>query len=194
MKFVVTSRPYQDENHPYTDLVASKTVRHLPGEDSKVQSDVRSIIRFRAEELAKKYRLTRKTVGVLVEAISSQNLQTRSFLAIRMAFDLLDSHELMHEGTEEDIIRVVLADIPQNLGDQFDKILDRSPDKEHARRLFCVIHPSRSKETDDIRAQGFVCYNIMAFIYYQLYYGPIPISSSILASIYISDFLYNQKP
>jgi hypothetical protein len=143
LKFVVTSRPYQDENHPYTDLVGSNTIRHLAGEDAKVQSDVQSIIRFKAAELAKKYRLTEKTMDVLVEAISSQNLQTRSFMAVRMAFDLLDSHELMYEGVEEDIIRAVLADIPHTLGDQFDKMLDRSSNKEHARRLFCVILAAR---------------------------------------------------
>ncbi|KAF2442921.1 hypothetical protein P171DRAFT_363088 [Karstenula rhodostoma CBS 690.94] len=143
LKFVVTSRPYQDENHPYANLIASDTIRHLAGEDARVQSDIQSIIRFKAEELAKKYRLAQNTLDILVEAISSQNLQTRSFMAVRMAFELLDSHDLMHEGAGEDIIRAILADIPQTLGDQFDKMLDRSLDKEHARRLFCVILAAR---------------------------------------------------
>lgn len=143
LKFVVTSRPYQDENHPYTNLIASNTTRHLAGENARVQSDIQSIIRFKAEELAKKHRLTQNTLYILIEAISSQNLHTRSFMAVRMAFELLDSHDLMREGAEEDIIRAILADIPQTLGDQFDKMLNKSPNKEHARRLFCVILAAR---------------------------------------------------
>ncbi|OAG01554.1 uncharacterized protein CC84DRAFT_1074976, partial [Paraphaeosphaeria sporulosa] len=143
LKFVVTSRPYQDENHPYTDLITSKTIRHLAGEYARVQSDVQSIIRFKAEELAKKHRLAQNTLEILVEAISNQNLQTRSFMAVRMTFELLDSHELMQESAEKDMIHAILADIPQTLGDQFDKMLDRSRNREHARRLFCVILASR---------------------------------------------------
>ncbi|KAJ4360119.1 uncharacterized protein N0V89_000679 [Didymosphaeria variabile] len=143
LKFVVTSRPYQDENRSYIHLIASDTIRHLAGEDAKLQSDIQAIIRIKAEELAKKHRLTQNTLNILVQTISSQNQQTRSFLAVRMAFELLDSHDLMQEGADEDIIRAILADIPHTLGDQFDKMLNRTPDKEHARRLFCVIIAAR---------------------------------------------------
>ncbi|KAL1592372.1 hypothetical protein SLS60_011451 [Paraconiothyrium brasiliense] len=143
LKFVVTSRPYQGENHPYTDLIASDTIRHLAGEDAKVESDIQAVIHFKAEELAKKYKLTQNTLNMLVQAIACQNLKTRSFLAVRMAFELLESHDLMQKGAEEDLIRAILRDIPHTLGDQFDKMLNRTPDREHARRLICVIIAAR---------------------------------------------------
>lgn len=143
LKFVVTSRPYQDKNHPYTDLTISNRIRHLAGEDARVQSDIQSVISFKAEELASKYQLGQETMHILIETVSSQNRQTRSFMAVRMAFELLDSHELMQERAGEDIIRAILEDIPQTLGDQFDKMLDKTTDREHARRLFCVILASR---------------------------------------------------
>lgn len=143
LKCVLTSRPYLDENHPYADLVAPNIIRHLVGEDAKVQTDVQEVIRFNVEVLARKYQLSQESQRILIESIANQNLQTRSFIAVRMAFELLDSHDLMHEGVEEDIVRAILADIPQSLGDQFDKMLDKSTDKEHARRLFCVILSAR---------------------------------------------------
>ncbi|KAJ4291841.1 hypothetical protein N0V90_009737 [Kalmusia sp. IMI 367209] len=101
LKFVVTSRPYQDQNHPYADLVVSDTIRHLAGENAKVQADIQTVIRFKAEELAKKRQLSQSTLDILVDSISSQNMQTRSFLAVRMAFELLDSHNMMHKGAGE---------------------------------------------------------------------------------------------
>ncbi|KAF1980251.1 hypothetical protein BU23DRAFT_625403 [Bimuria novae-zelandiae CBS 107.79] len=143
LKFVVTSRPYQDKDHPYADLASSDVIRHLAGEIAKVQTDIQTVIRFKAEELAKKHELSKCTLDMLIENISSQNLQTRSFLAVRMAFELLDSHQLMQKGAEEHIVRKILTDIPQFLGDQFDAMLNRSPDREHARRLFCVILAAR---------------------------------------------------
>jgi hypothetical protein len=143
LKFVVTSRPYQDENHPYADLVGSGHITHLAGENARVQSDIQAVIRFKAEELAKKQQLSRSTLDILIERISNQNMQTRSFLAVRMAFELLDSHQQMHQGAGERTIRMILADIPQSLGDQFDEMLNRSLDKEHARRLFCLILAAR---------------------------------------------------
>ena len=143
LKIVVTSRPYQDENHPYTNLESSDIIRHLAGENSKVQADIQAVIHFKAEQLAEKYQLSQSTLDVLIQVVSNQNIKTRSFLAVRMAFELLESHTLMYNGATEDTIRKILADIPQSLGDQFDAMLNRSPNKEHARRLFCVILASR---------------------------------------------------
>lgn len=143
LKLVVTSRPYRDENHPYTDLVASNEVHHLAGENAKVQSDVQAVVRFKAKELTAKLHLSQGALDVLVKELSKQNLQTRSFLAVRMAFELLSSHPLMRDGADEDTIREILKEIPESLGDLFDAMLDRSPDKEHARRIFCVILAAR---------------------------------------------------
>ncbi|KAK1982763.1 ankyrin repeat protein [Colletotrichum cereale] len=139
LRFAVSSRPYQDENHPYADLAASNNTRHLAGEDAQVQSDIRKVIRFKVQELAQKRQLNQSIQNMLVTRLSDQNVQTRSFLAVRMAFELLDSHHRMHKGAGERTIDIILADIPQQLGDQFDEMLKRSLDREHAWRLFSVI-------------------------------------------------------
>lgn len=145
LKFIASSRPYQDESHQYDNLFAPLTgnIRHLVGEDAKFQSDIRQVICSKAEELARKRQLNHSIQELLVERISAQNLHTRSFLAIRMAFELLDSHRRMHKGAGERTIGIILADIPRSLSEQFDKMLSKSLDQQHARRLFCVILAAR---------------------------------------------------
>ncbi|KAK2006409.1 ankyrin repeat protein [Colletotrichum eremochloae] len=137
--FIISSRPYQDENHPYADLVASNNIRHLSGENAQIQSDIRKVIRFKVQELAQKRQLNQSIQDMLIARLSDQNVHTRSFLAVRMAFELLDSHHRMHKGAGKRTIDIILADIPQQLGDRFDEMLNRSLDKEHAWRLFSVI-------------------------------------------------------
>ena len=143
LKLIVTSRPYHDDNHPYVDLKPCKEIHHLAGENAKVQADIQAVVRHKSKELAEKFNLSPGAHDILVQELSKQNLKTRSFLAVRMAFELLLSHNLMRDGANEDTIREILKEIPQSLGDQFDAMLDRSPDKEHARRLFCVILTAR---------------------------------------------------
>ncbi|KAJ4002766.1 hypothetical protein NW766_012696 [Fusarium irregulare] len=96
LKFVVTSRPYEDRDHPYSDLFeGAGSIRVLAGENAQVSSDIRNVIRFKAEELAQKRQLSRDIQDLLISRLWDQNLKTRSFLAIRMAFELMDSDHRM---------------------------------------------------------------------------------------------------
>ncbi|CAH0055488.1 unnamed protein product [Clonostachys solani] len=145
LKIVVSSRPYQDENHPYADLLAtpSRMIGHLAGENAKVQSEIFKVIQFKVEKLAEERELDQATQTMMVEKIFAQNRHTRSFLAVQMAFELLDSHQRMHKGAGERTINTILSEIPQSLGSKFDALLDRSTNKEHTWRLLCVILAAR---------------------------------------------------
>ncbi|KAF2996154.1 hypothetical protein E8E14_001165 [Neopestalotiopsis sp. 37M] len=147
LRLIASSRPYQDENHAYAHLFTVRNTRRLPGEDAEVQYDIFEVIRSQARELCQKRQLDQNVENMLVEKLSQQNNNTRSFLAVRMAFELLDSHGRMHKGAGERTIRIILADIPTRLGDQFDKMLERSHDSEHAWKLFCVILAARKRIT-----------------------------------------------
>lgn len=144
-KFVVSSRPYQDEDHPYDSLIAveAKSILHLAGESAEVQPDIRRVICFKAEELAKERKLDPDIREMLISELSSHNRHTRSFLAVQVAFELLRSHRRMHSQAGRRTINMVLDDIPHRLDKQFDEMLNRSLDREHAMRLFCVILAAR---------------------------------------------------
>lgn len=145
LKIVVSSRPYQDEKHPYADLLAtpSHMIGHLAGENAKVQSEIFKVIQFKVQKLAEERELDHATQTMMVEKLFAQNRHTRSFLAVQMAFDLLDSHHRMHKGAGERTVSTILSEIPQSLGSRFDALLDRSANKEHTWRLLCVILAAR---------------------------------------------------
>ena len=143
LKFVVSSRPYEDSDHPYWKLGDSDRIGNLTGENARVQSDIRNVISFRAQALAKKRRLSQETQDLLIAKLREQNTKTRSFLAIRMAFELMVHDPRLHRQAKERTINNILADIPQSLGQQFDELLRKSHDKDHAWKLFCVILAAR---------------------------------------------------
>ncbi|KAI8300854.1 Vegetative incompatibility protein HET-E-1 [Colletotrichum sp. SAR11_240] len=49
----------------------------------------------------------------------------------------------MNREATEEVIDEILAGVPQQLGDQFNNMLNHTPDKEHAWRLLCVILVAR---------------------------------------------------
>ncbi|TEA18480.1 Ankyrin-1 [Colletotrichum sidae] len=143
LKVVMSSRPYEDINVFHEKLFSHDYFRHLAGEDARVQSDIRAVIRFKTQQLAQQKGLSQTIQDVLIKRMSEQNVRTRSFLAVQVPFDLLSSHAEVRKGVTEQTISNILAEIPQHLGDQFEEMLARSHDKEHAWKLLCVILAAR---------------------------------------------------
>ncbi|KAH9232421.1 hypothetical protein K456DRAFT_382969 [Colletotrichum gloeosporioides 23] len=143
LKVVMSSRPWEEETHLFAELLGSPRTSHLVGENATVQSDIRSVIRLKVKEIAKLKHLDGDTEALLLERLIRKNVRTRSFLAVRMAFELLRSDARMNREATEKVIDEILAGVPQQLGDQFNNMLNHSPDKEHAWRLLCVILAAR---------------------------------------------------
>ncbi|KAJ3961677.1 hypothetical protein N0V92_001650 [Colletotrichum tropicale] len=104
---------------------------------------VDDVIRLKVKEIAKEKDFDGNTEALLLERLIRKNVRTRSFLAIRMAFEMLRSDARMNREATEEVIDEILAGVPQQLGDQFNNMLNHSPDKEHAWRLLCVILVAR---------------------------------------------------
>ncbi|KAH0433752.1 hypothetical protein CcaCcLH18_05739 [Colletotrichum camelliae] len=143
LKVVMSSRPWEEENHSLTEILGSPITSHLVGENAPVQSDIRSVIRLKVRKIAEEKQLDETTEAFLLERLIRKNVRTRSFLAIRMAFQMLHSDARMNREATEELIDEILAGVPQHLGDQFNNMLNHSPDKEHAWRLLCVMLASR---------------------------------------------------
>ncbi|KAI8207358.1 Vegetative incompatibility protein HET-E-1 [Colletotrichum sp. SAR 10_65] len=56
---------------------------------------------------------------------------------------MLRSAVRMNREVTEEVIDEIIAGVPQQLGDQFNNMLNHTPDKEHAWRLLCVILVAR---------------------------------------------------
>ncbi|KAK2593600.1 hypothetical protein QQS21_008688 [Conoideocrella luteorostrata] len=124
LRFVISSRPYQSRYHQFDKLLGSSNATHLAGEIAKVQSDIRKVIRYNAQT-------------------STKNVNTKSFLAIRVAFELISDD--LQCGAGKRTIEAILDNIPRGLESQFDKMLRKSQDEMHARRLFSAILAARRK-------------------------------------------------
>ncbi|KAF4840026.1 Vegetative incompatibility protein HET-E-1 [Colletotrichum siamense] len=143
LKVVISSRPWEEENRLFTELLGSPRISHLVGENATVQSDIRTVIRLQVKEIAQEKQLDENTEALLLERLIRKNVRTRSFLAIRMAFEMLRSAVRMNREATEEVIDEIIAGVPQQLGDQFNNMLNHTPDKEHAWRLLCVILVAR---------------------------------------------------
>ncbi|KAF4826810.1 Cytochrome P450 monooygenase 1 [Colletotrichum tropicale] len=112
-------------------------------DECSVEGRQRFVIRLKVKEIAMDKQLDENTKALLLERLIRKNVRTRSFLAIRMAFEMLCSDARMNQEATEEVIDEILAGVPQQLGDQFNNMLNHSPDKEHAWRLLCVILVAR---------------------------------------------------
>uniref|UniRef100_A0A8H7N0K0 NACHT domain-containing protein n=1 Tax=Bionectria ochroleuca TaxID=29856 RepID=A0A8H7N0K0_BIOOC len=129
-----------------TDNSASRlkiVVSSRPWRERQDSTEIFKVIQFKVQKLVEERELYHATKTMMVEKLFEQNRHTRSFLAVQMAFELLDSHHRMHKGAGERTVSTILSEIPQSLGSRFDALLDRSANKEHTWRLLCVILAAR---------------------------------------------------
>ncbi|TDZ32861.1 Ankyrin-1 [Colletotrichum spinosum] len=131
-----------DRLRSYQEALSS-LVHQLLVQDRELSHDIRAVIRFKTQQLAEQKGLSQTIQDMLIKRMADQNVRTRSFLAVQVAFDLLSSHAEVRKGVTEQTISNILAEIPQHLGDQFEEMLARSHDKEHAWKLLCVILAAR---------------------------------------------------
>jgi len=144
LKIVVSSRPYQDRYHPYEDLIScSPQVYHLDGENAKFKADIENVISFKIQELTRRRQLSVHTAQRLSDKIVAKNAQTKSFLWVKLAFELLNADPKLLPDAVESTIDDILAAIPESIGEQFDRLLGSSSDPTHARNLLSVILAAR---------------------------------------------------
>lgn len=144
LKIVVSSRPYQDRYHPYEDLIGcSSKVYHLDGENAKFEADIAKVISFKVHELMRRRQISDRTAQRLSDKIVARNAQTKSFLWVKLAFELLNTDPRLLPDASEPTIDEILAAIPESIGEQFDRLLQSSSDPRHARNLLSVILAAR---------------------------------------------------
>ena len=144
LKVIVSSRPYQDRYHSYQDLIScSPKVSHLDGESARSKADIAKVIAVKVDELIQQRQIAEHTGQLLFDKIVAQNAQTKSFLWVKLAFELLNTDPRLHRNADEQVIDSILATIPASIGEQFERLLKSSTDPAHARNLISVILAAR---------------------------------------------------
>ena len=131
LKFLVTSRP---DFTIVRDLKDFSEVRLRGEEESEqVSREIDLVIRYKVEELGSKMDLSESDKSDLQKNLA--NISHRTYLWLHLTFDDI---EKKLELTKDDIA-IITKNIPENVEQAYKAILDKSPDRERARRLLHII-------------------------------------------------------
>jgi len=126
LKFIVTSRPYEDIQNHFEDIPSSLPTIRLRGEDEndQIHKEIDSVIQTRVTELAQKQKL-----GVQTQARLQQKLldmENRTYLWLHLAFDEINYNYRNSLWPDQEVLNL----LPTSVEDAYEKILNRIKDRQ----------------------------------------------------------------
>ncbi|MCJ1247609.1 hypothetical protein MMC30_004824 [Trapelia coarctata] len=135
IKFLVTSRPEFRIVRDFKALTSILSEVRLRGEEEseQISREIDLVIRYKVEELGSKMDLNESDKVALKENLSK--IPHRTYLWLHLTFDAIgEKLELT-----KDEIAVISKTIPQDVDQAYTAILDKSPDRERARKLLHIV-------------------------------------------------------
>ncbi|MCJ1284122.1 hypothetical protein MMC26_003453 [Xylographa opegraphella] len=135
LKFLVTSRPDFNIVRDFKYLTSTITEVRLRGENESVHisREIDLVIDFKVKELGSKMDLSESQQSSLQEELLS--VPHRTYLWLYLTFDTIEKKLEL----SKDEIAVIAKTIPKNVDEAYPTILDRSPDRDRARRLLHIV-------------------------------------------------------
>lgn len=138
LKFIITSRPYAHIQRSLQKLETSIPTIHLRGDDElqskRISGEIGVVIRHRVRSIAEARLLEPHEIELLEQSLS--NSQHRTYLWVKLALDYIEDRL---ESPTDESIQSVLSSVPEKLDGLYEKILDRSANKERARKVLQII-------------------------------------------------------
>ncbi|KAF2185930.1 hypothetical protein K469DRAFT_664957, partial [Zopfia rhizophila CBS 207.26] len=137
LKFLLTSRPYDHMRREFWELDNRLPTIHLSGEGEveveKISREINLVIKDRVEKVGKKRSLRPDERTFLQEQLTI--IPHRTYLWVTLTLDVIESIAGFTKGN----VRRSIREIPQTVDDAYNRILDRSPDKEKAKKLLHIV-------------------------------------------------------
>lgn len=135
LKFFVTSRPEIDVVRDFEDLASTFSEVRLRGEEEsgQISGEIDLVIHHKVEELGKRMNLNGTKRAKLEQNLTG--IPHRTYLWLHLTFENIAKRLLFTDG---DIAGITTA-IPRSVDEAYTAILDRSPDKEMARKLLQIV-------------------------------------------------------
>ncbi|KAL2813128.1 hypothetical protein BJX63DRAFT_432174 [Aspergillus granulosus] len=137
LKFLVTSRPYDHIRRGFQGLKDRLPMIHLSGEEEaeieKISHEIDLVIQKRVEDIGKENHLRPDECVFLQNQLTS--VPNRTYLWVSLTLDVIENMPGFTKGR----IRHAIRNLPQNVDEAYDKILNRSPDKLNAKRLLHIV-------------------------------------------------------
>ena len=135
LKFLVTSRPYDDLEDGFRPLSDVSTYLHFDGDDKsqRIGQDIDLVIDHEMPRIAKGF--SAEHCNSITKRLKKMN--NRTYLWLFLTIDIITRSPSAY-GKESDI-GSLLSDLPSEVSSAYEKILSRSSDPERARILLQLI-------------------------------------------------------
>jgi ankyrin repeat protein len=135
LKFIMTSRPYEQIVANFRGLFDSFPRIHIPGEEESevISQEVNHVIKYRVERLAKEMQLTENVKKDLADRLIK--IEHRTYLWVYLVFDNIKTgFKKTKKGIEE-----ATKSLPRTVNEAYERILAKSTDQVTVRRALAMI-------------------------------------------------------
>ncbi|KAH8878543.1 hypothetical protein GQ53DRAFT_673954 [Thozetella sp. PMI_491] len=136
LKYLLTSRPYEQILSRFRGLLASFPCIHIPGEEESetISQEVNRVIQYRVEKLAGEKRLSDGVKGHLAKKLLE--IPHRTYLWVYLIFDHMGKKNFRKtpHGVE-----TTIATLPTSVNEAYERILGKSEDRQMVRKAMSII-------------------------------------------------------
>jgi ankyrin repeat protein/Cdc6-like AAA superfamily ATPase len=136
LRYLLTSRPYEQIVERFQRLLKSFPRIHIPGEEESgtISQEVNRVINYRVEQLAEEKGLANNIKADLADALL--RIEHRTYLWVHLVFNYLKS-----EGFKETKkgIQSAMKSLPTSVNEAYEKILTKSKDQLTVRKTLAII-------------------------------------------------------
>jgi ankyrin repeat protein len=140
VKFLLTTRPYQEVLSEFRVLVNASPHIRIPGEDDSetIAQEVNEVIKYRVNQLAVEKELSNDIRDHL--ELKLLNITHRTYLWVYLVFDYLKSKDFKR--TKKGI-EAAISSLPESIAEAYDRILSRSKDNKMVLKALSIILAAR---------------------------------------------------
>ena len=136
LKYLLTSRPYEQIVSRFRGLLDAFPRIHIPGEEEleTISQEVNHVIQFRVERLAREKALSDRVKNYLTDELLK--ITHRTYLWVYLVFDYLKTEDFKktRKGVKSSIIT-----LPKNINQAYERILNKSKEYLIVRKVLSII-------------------------------------------------------
>ncbi|KAK6835207.1 hypothetical protein RU639_002115 [Aspergillus parasiticus] len=137
LKILMTSRPYDHIRRGFWKLEKELPTIHLSGDSEEevkyISREIDLVIAKRVNDISDQRSLEKDERDMLAQQLTA--VENRTYLWVSLTLDVLENIPIFTKGN----IRRVMQDLPTTVDSAYEKILNRSSDKNKARVLLHII-------------------------------------------------------
>ncbi|KAH8586885.1 hypothetical protein B0O99DRAFT_469781, partial [Bisporella sp. PMI_857] len=137
LKYILTSRPYEQIVSKFRSLLDAFPYIRIPGEEESeaISQEVNRVITHRVNQLSKSKDLDPPIKSCLEKRL--QETHHRTYLWVYLVFDYLEKENFKRTSKG---VEATIATLPRSVNEAYNRILNKSKDKEHLiRRALSII-------------------------------------------------------